>query len=77
MTAIKELGYQPLKHDIWSGERDDVPSGCNVKILNPNQVIHPHLIDSSGMGRGHPDFIPICRGPENTGNLKYAPGVQL
>ena len=68
-TALTELGYQPLQ-DFYTGYETDVPSGCSVKI-NPNQSppFKPHLIETSGKGKGHSDFIPICKGPGNTGEV--------
>ena len=73
-SAIKELGYQP-NHNFYRYSGTDVPSGCSVKILSQGQVIWPHLTASQGLGKGHSDFTPICKGPENAGNLNCAPEV--
>ena len=70
-TAIKELGYQPLQ-DFYTGTADDVPYGCSVRIiLSQSPPFKPHLIELSGKGKGHPNFSPICKGPENAGDIQF------
>ena len=68
--AMKELGFKSIA-DYWTGEYDQIPSGCSInKIKNYDDV--PHFETSSrGLGLGRSDLTPICYGPRIAGDVRW------
>ena len=68
--ALKELGYKSMG-DNWTGEYDQIPSGCSIsKVAISGDV--PHFETSRrGLGKGRNDLSPICYGPRIAGDFRW------
>ena len=64
----KYSAYLASTGNMYIGTSPNVPSGCVMKSIpiNPKK---PEFYSSTGLGRGHALYTPICKNPSNSGKF--------
>ena len=64
----KYSAYLASTGNMYIGTSPNVPSGCVMKSVQI-QSKKPEFYSSTGLGRGHALYTPICKNPSNSGNF--------
>ena len=64
----KYSAYLASTGNMWIGISPNVPSGCVMKSVQI-QSKKPEFYSSTGLGRGHALYTPICKNPSNSGKF--------